>query len=66
MITQTFEHAGRLTHNHNPTYEYTLALLGNTNDTNKNWHKTQFHSVFDTHKHAHTYWQNRQDRDHRL
>lgn len=29
MSTQTFEQAGRLTHNHSPTYEYTLALLGN-------------------------------------
>ena len=69
MITQTLEHAGRLTHDHNPTY--TLALLGSWNDTNDNWHKTHFHSVFNahtlthanthTHTHTHTYWQIRED-----
>lgn len=42
--------AGRLTHDHNPTY--TLALLGN--DTNKNWHKTHFHSVFIARTHTQT------------
>lgn len=50
MITQTLEKAGRLTHDHNPTY--TLALLGN--DTNKNWHKTHFHSVFIARTHTQT------------
>lgn len=62
MITQNLEQAGRLTHDHNPTY--TLALLGNLNDTNKKWHKTHFHSVFNAH--AHIYWQIRQDTDHRV
>ncbi len=30
------------------------CTAGESNDTNKNWHKTHFHSVFNTHKHAHT------------
>lgn len=62
MIVQTLEQAGRLTHDHNPTY--TLALL--ENDTNTNWHKTHFHSVFNARIHTQTHisWLFRQDRDH--
>lgn len=60
MITQTLEQAGRLTHDHNPTY--TLALLGNFQTTPT---KTGTRHIFirslthitltDTHAHTHTH-----------
>lgn len=53
MIAQTLEQAGRLTHDHNPTY--TLALL--ENDTNTNWHKKHIfiRSLTHVYTHRHTY-----------